>query len=63
MLVMRYNMYPSAAVNADAGAGHQFRPGHRAPGRTPPTTDLPPTMRTEWTELALLQLQTGNTAM
>src|SRR5439155_21164272 len=25
--------------------------------------NLPPTMRTEWTELALLQLQTGNTAM
>src|SRR5439155_23134403 len=24
---------------------------------------LPPTMRQEWTELALLQLQTGNTAM
>ena len=24
---------------------------------------LPPTMRSEWTELALLQLQTGNTAM
>src|SRR4029078_12883024 len=24
---------------------------------------LPQTMRTEWTELALLQLQTGNTAM
>src|SRR5207302_10579226 len=25
--------------------------------------DLPLSMRTEWTELALLQLQTGNTAM
>ena len=25
--------------------------------------DLPPSMSTEWTELALLQLQTGNTAM
>ena len=31
VLVMRYNMYPSAAINADAAAGHQFRPGHRAP--------------------------------
>jgi multidrug efflux pump len=62
VLVMRYNMYPSAAVNAEAGPGtssgqaitslEQDARGH-----------LPRTMRTEWTELALLQLQTGNTAM
>ena len=62
VLVMRYNMYPSAAVNAEAGPGtssgqaitslEQDAKGH-----------LPRTMRAEWTELALLQLQTGNTAM
>ena len=53
VMVMRYNMYLAAAVHADAGPGHQFRPGHRASGggRRP---DLPQTMRTEWTELALL---------
>ena len=59
VLVMRYNMYPSAAVNADAGPGtssgqaiaHLEADGQRATCRT--------TMRTEWTELALLQLQTG----
>ena len=63
VLVMRYNMYPAAAVNADAGAGDQFRPGHRPLWTAAASEDLPPTMRPEWTELALLQLQTGNTAM
>ena len=63
VMVMRYNMYPSAAVNGDAGAGHQLRPGDRPAGGRRPNDDLPQSMRTEWTELALLQLQTGNTAM
>ena len=44
-------------------AGHQLRPGHRRTWRTAANDELPQTMRTEWTELALLQLQTGNTAM
>jgi multidrug efflux pump subunit AcrB len=62
VMVMRYNMYPSAAVNADAGPGtssgqaithlEKAAKGH-----------LPPAMQTSWTELALLQLQTGRTAM
>jgi len=62
VLVMRYNMYPSAAVNADAGPG-------TSSGQAISTLEadakaqLPRTMRAEWTELALLQLQTGNTAM
>ncbi len=62
VLVMRHNMYPSAAVYADAAPGDQLGAGHRPPsgGRQ---KELPKTMRTEWTELALLQLQTGNTAM
>jgi multidrug efflux pump len=62
VLVMRYNMYTSAAIYADAGPdtssgqaiAHLEEAAHE---------DLPMTMRTEWTELALLQLQTGNTAM
>ena len=54
---------PPAAINGNAGAGHQLRPGDRAAGGGRPAASLPPSMRTEWTELALLQLQTGNTAM
>jgi len=62
VMVMRYNMYPSAAVHADAGE-------HTSSGQAIAhlegiaNEDLPQWMRTEWTELALLQLQTGNTAM
>ena len=62
VMVMRYNMYTSAPVHADPGPGtssgqaisHLYAAANK---------DLPTTMRTEWTELALLQLQTGNTAM
>src|SRR5262249_19171980 len=62
VMVVRYNMYPSAAIN-----------GHAAPGTSSGQAltvmedkvkgELDPTMKHEWTELALLQLQTGNTAM
>jgi len=62
VLVMRYNMYTSAAINADAGpgtsSGEAIAHLEQAAGG-----QLPSTMQTEWTELALLQLQTGNTAM
>jgi hydrophobe/amphiphile efflux-1 (HAE1) family protein len=62
VLVMRYNMYASAAVYADAGPNtssgtaitHLYDVAN---------DDLPLSMRTEWTELAFLQLQTGDTAM
>jgi multidrug efflux pump len=62
VLIQRYNMYQSAAVN-----------GNGAPGvssgqaidlmESVAKKDLPHGMRPEWTELALLQLKTGNTAM
>ncbi len=62
VLILRYNMYTAAAINGSA-----------APGVSSGTAlslmqdkaqeDLPPSMSTDWTELALLQLQTGNTAM
>ena len=62
VMISRYNMYPSAMIN-----------GLPAPGTSSGealtltegviNADLPPAMRLEWTELALLQLQTGNTAM
>jgi multidrug efflux pump len=62
VLMMRYNMYSSAAVHAEPGpntsSGQAITHLERAAD-----DDLPLSMRTEWTELALLQLQTGNTAM
>jgi multidrug efflux pump len=62
VLVMRYNMYPSAAVHADAGPGTSSGQAIAQLGEVT-EEQLPQTMRTEWTELAFLQLQTGNTAM
>jgi multidrug efflux pump len=61
-LIMRYNMYPAAAINITPAAGVSS-------GDAIDTTEgvvgkqLTRSMRHEWTELALLQLQTGNTAM
>jgi multidrug efflux pump len=62
VLIQRYNMYPSAAVHADPGP--QTSSGQTIEHlKASAEAQLPPTMRTEWTELGLLQLQTGNTAM
>jgi multidrug efflux pump len=62
VLVMRYNMYESAAIHADAGPDTSS--GQAIEQLEAVTQEqLPQTMRSEWTELALLQLQTGNTAM
>jgi multidrug efflux pump subunit AcrB len=62
VLVMRYNMYLAAAIHADAGpetsSGQAIEHLEAAANK-----ELPLSMRTEWTELAYLQLQTGNTAM
>ena len=44
-------------------AGDQLGPGDRPSWTTWSRSSCPQAMRTEWTELALLQLQTGNTAM
>src|SRR5205807_1113058 len=62
VMVMRYNLYEAAAVTGDA-----------APGTSSGTAvdlmqqvanqELPQAMASEWTELAFLQLQAGNTAM
>ncbi|MBY0525511.1 MAG: efflux RND transporter permease subunit [Gemmataceae bacterium] len=62
LLIMRYNMYASAAVNVTPA------PGVSSGQAIEETQDvvrqqLVRSMRYEWTELALLQLQTGNTAM
>jgi multidrug efflux pump subunit AcrB len=62
VLIMRNNKYPAAAVNVTSAPGvssgqvidRAASVAHQALARS---------MRYEWTELALLQLQTGNTAM
>ncbi len=62
VVVMRYNMYAAAPVHADPGPDTSSGQAIAAL-ETAANDQLPQTMRTEWTELALLQLQTGNTAM
>jgi multidrug efflux pump subunit AcrB len=62
VMIVRYNMYPAAAVNGNAApgvsSGQALKETEQVAGK-----ELGPAMRYEWTELALLQLQTGNTAM
>ncbi len=66
VMIMRYNMYSSAAVNADAAPGTSsgqavsLMQDLADPARH---KDLPPSMVAEWTDLAFLQLQAGNSAM
>src|SRR5262249_33026713 len=62
VLVMRYNMYPSAPVHADPAPGTSSGQAIDALWSVA-NEEMPTNMRPEWTELALLQLQTGNTAM
>jgi multidrug efflux pump subunit AcrB len=62
VFIMRYNMYDSASVHADIGPRTSSGQAIQAL-ETVANAQLPTTMRTEWTELALLQLRTGNTAM
>ena len=62
VLIMRYNMYPSAAINGSPGPGISSGQGIGMMDAVV-KKEIPSTMRMEWTELALLQLQTGNTAM
>jgi multidrug efflux pump subunit AcrB len=62
VMIVRYNMYPSAPINGNPAPGTS---SGEAIERMQDVVkqSLPSTMRYEWTELALLQLQTGNTAM
>jgi multidrug efflux pump subunit AcrB len=62
VLIMRYNMYPAAAINGSPAPG--ISSGQAIDIMSGVVEgSIPDTMRMEWTELALLQLQTGNTAM
>jgi len=62
VLIMRYNMYPSAAINGNSAPGVSSGDAIKLM-ETAAESEVPQSMRPEWTELALLQLQTGSTAM
>ena len=63
LVLTRYNMYPAASINGNARPGHQLGPGHRRDVEAGASDELPKSMAYEWTELAYLELQAGNTAM
>jgi multidrug efflux pump subunit AcrB len=62
VMVMRYNMYSAAAITGDAPPGTS---SGQAVAHMQDIADstLPLSMAAEWTDLAYLQLQAGNTAM
>ncbi len=61
VMVYRYNLYPAAPVTATPAPGVSSGEAIAALERAA-ADKLRPTMRTEWTELAFLQLQTKDTA-
>ena len=61
-LIMRYNMYPASAINITPAPGVSSGQAIERIEDVVKQKTLR-SMRYEWTELALLQLQTGNTAM
>ncbi|VTT96915.1 cation multidrug efflux pump : Transporter, hydrophobe/amphiphile efflux-1 (HAE1) family OS=Planctomyces limnophilus (strain ATCC 43296 / DSM 3776 / IFAM 1008 / 290) GN=Plim_2295 PE=4 SV=1: ACR_tran: ACR_tran [Gemmataceae bacterium] len=61
VMLLRYNLYPSISINATPAPGVSSGQAITAMERA--ATGLPPTMKPEWTELALLQLQTRDTAV
>ncbi len=62
VMVMRYNMYSAAAITADAGPGTGSAQTV-AKLQEIAEQNLPRSMATDWTDLAYLQLQAGNSAM
>jgi multidrug efflux pump len=62
VLIMRYNMYPSSSINGNPAPGTSSGQALSLMD-TAVKEQLPPSMRQEWTELAYLQLESGNTAM
>jgi hydrophobe/amphiphile efflux-1 (HAE1) family protein len=62
VMIIRYNLYPSATINLNPAPGTSSGQAIDAMERLA-QQELPQAMRPQWTELALLQLQTGNTAM
>jgi multidrug efflux pump subunit AcrB len=62
LMILRYNMYQSSAINGNPAPGISSGQAIETMAGVA-NQDLPRAMHAEWTELALLQLQTGNTAM
>ncbi len=62
VMVMRYNMYSAAAVTGDAAPGVGSSQAV-AQMQAIAEKELPRSMAFDWTDLAYLQLQAGNTAM
>ena len=61
VMIQRYNLYPAVTVNATPAPGVSSGQAIGAMERAA-AESLPPHMHPEWTELAYLQLQTGDTA-
>ena len=61
VMVQRYNLYPAVAINASPAPGVSSGQAISVLERTGNET-IPATMRIEWTELALLQSKTKDTA-
>ena len=62
VVVLRYNMYSAAAITGEAGPGTSSGEAV-AIMQEIAAKQLPSSMAYDWTELAYLQLQAGNTAM
>jgi hydrophobe/amphiphile efflux-1 (HAE1) family protein len=62
VMVMRYNMYPAAAVNGNMAPGTSSGDAIRLMEQVA-DEKLPHAMAYEWTELTLMQILAGNTAM
>ena len=62
LVLTRFNMYPAAAVNGSPAPGVSSRQAIDMMQQLA-DRELLPAMRCEWTEMAYLELQAGNTAM
>ncbi|MFO0951262.1 MAG: efflux RND transporter permease subunit [Isosphaeraceae bacterium] len=65
LILTRYNMHPAAPLNGSAAPGVSSGEAIQLLERlaSDPHYGLPPSMAYEWTELAFLEIQAGNTAM
>ena len=62
LVLTRYNMYPAASINGNAARGVSSGSAIRAMEGLS-NHELPQSMSYEWTEMAYLELQAGNTAI
>ena len=62
LVLTRYNMYPAASINGNAAPGVSSGRAIEVMEELA-KRELPQSMSYEWTELAYLELQAGNTAM